>query len=175
MKFNVQVEIDWINEDYSLDEGVSNEIRKKVAEKAYEAIQQTVSEKISAQIDDTLDAKIMETYDNFMSKEFTVYDKWGEVVKKETSVKGMLKEKLDKFFTEKVDKNGKPSNYGGEERYLYILNKHAQKKMDEFSDKLAKSVLDDIKSDLVKYSEEKAIKKVAKAVFSNYQIKQLID
>ncbi|MDO6389044.1 hypothetical protein Q4E40_02810 [Pontibacter sp. BT731] len=171
MKFTVEVEIDWIDEETGLNEAVSGEIKSRLADKVYKHVEKQLADKISKDISSSLDAQIQKTYEEFMEKSFTIYDQWGDPKKENVSVKSLLKEKLDNFLTERVDDNGKPTGYGGKVRYEQILDKQSQKQINDFLSQLSAKVIAGIKNDI----NEQAVERITKGILSDYSLKKLVN
>lgn len=175
MKFNVTVDIDWIDEECGIDETVSEEIKNKLTDKVFATVEKQIgeklTEKISSQVDGILDKKIMQTYDEFLSKGFNIYDRWGDIKEENVNVKEILKKKLDIFMAEKVDSHGRTDNYGGKPRYEVILDNQAQKQIDSFLSKVSSQVIEGIKKDI----NDEAVKKITESILSDYSLKKLIN
>ena len=127
MKFNVDVEIDWLEEGGTIDEevkkqiinGISSRINKQSQEDMTKAVEKEISTKVSA----LLDAKMNEILEDFLKRGVKITDQWG-AVKKEIVIEDLVKEKFDKFMTAKVDSDGRESDYGSSmPRIDWILNK----------------------------------------------------
>ncbi|URZ06438.1 hypothetical protein [Clostridium felsineum] len=175
MRFKVEVDIDWINEDCGIDETVSEEIKSKLTDKVFttveKQIQEKLTEKISKQVDAVLDKKIMQTYDEFLSKGFNIYDRWGDLREENVNVKELLKKKLDTFMSENVDEEGRSDRYNGKPRYAVILDNQSQKQINEFLGKLSRNVIEGIKEDI----NNEAVKKITESILSDYSLKKLVN
>jgi len=170
MKISVDFNLDWIEEERDLDEAIQSRIISEVVKKVSEKINETAIEKISLKVNEILDEKIKTMFDDFMDKSFDVCDQWGDVKHKNVNVKNLLKEKLDKLLTEKVDLNGNPTQYNGTLRYLQILDQQSKKQIDEFITNISKTVIAGVKADI----NEEAQKKITKAILGDYDLKKLI-
>jgi len=170
MKISVDFNLDWIEEERDLDEAIQSRIISEVVKKVSEKINETAIEKISLKVNEILDEKIKTMFDDFMDKTFDVCDQWGDVKQKGVNVKNLLKEKLDKLLTEKVDQNGNPTQYNGTSRYLQILDQQSKKQIDEFITNISKNVIQGVKADI----NEEAQKKITKAILGDYDLKKLI-
>ena len=170
MKISVDFNLDWFEEERDLDEAIQSRIISEVVKKVSEKINETAIEKISLKVNEILDEKIKTMFDDFMDKSFDVCDQWGDVKHKNVNVKNLLKEKLDKLLTEKVDLNGNPTQYNGTLRYLQILDQQSKKQIDEFITNISKNVIQGVKADI----NEEAQKKITKAILGDYDLKKLI-
>lgn len=171
MKFNIEVELDYIYEN-SIDEIIINKIANEVTKKITKNIEAQVTEQVSQKINEILDLKIMELFDEFLNKGFTLYDRWGDVVRENVNVKQLLKEKLDKFMTEYVDEKGNTTNsYNGRPRYEQILNNEAKKQINGFLDELSRTVIKGIKEDI----NQAAVERISKAILNDYELGKLVN
>lgn len=178
MKFNVEVEIDWLGDDWTVDEKFACELNKKIEDKLVdrliEGVDKDITKNISERVNDTIDEKINSFVDEFMDKGFTQVDRWGDVIKENVNPKDLLKEKLDSFLTSKVDKKtGKSTNdsYSSEQRYEYILSKTAKEHIAKWQQEVSDNVLKEIKKDI----NEETRQKVVDAILKDYNLKKLIN
>ena len=116
MRFNIEVELDYINEEGCLDEAIKESILHKITE--------TVMEKVGKEVDAKLDeivvmaakekaSKIVDQItEDFVTKEFTKLDPSGDEIETGLTVKALLKREFDAFWKANVDKQGRQSNYG---------------------------------------------------------------
>ena len=170
MKFSVEVDIDWIDEESNIDETVSKEIIGKLVNKIHEQVKKDIDRSVPDKMNKKLDQLIMKTYEELLIKEITPRDSYGDAIGEDTTVINMLKDKLNKFMTEKVDSDGKPTNYNGELRYKQILNKEAQKQINSFINDVSTKVINGIKDDINAEAQER----IARNILSDYDLKKLI-
>lgn len=116
MKLNIQVELEWIDEEGNLDEQVRNQIISGVVARVsrgnIEEAERAAKEAIRTQVAATIDNQIIKITEELLAGEFDVTDRWGEVKVHQTTVKKELKKELDAFLTQKVDKDGRPQPDG---------------------------------------------------------------
>ena len=165
-KFNITVDIDYIDEDGNLDDAlcdqivnsvvsrVSDTVTKKIEDKATEIFENQISN-VEASVSDRLNAMM----DEFFSTPKDITDQWGDVIKKGVTVKQTLKEACDNFLTQPVDQNGSPTKGYGTRyntRVDYIVAKSIDYSMDsaikravsEVTDNLKKKISDEIKTQM---------------------------
>ena len=147
MKFNVEIEIDWIEGDGTIDDEVRsqiiNGITHRINRKSQEEIEKKVNELISKETEVIIENRLNQILDDFVSKEITVTDKWGDP-KKTIVVNDLIKQKFDSFMTENVDeRDGKTTDYGKTiPRVEYIVGERIQK----YCDKKTKEMVSDVES-----------------------------
>lgn len=120
MKLNISVELEWLGEDGNLDaevkqeiiSGVKNAISRdclaKVEKEASEQINQAINESISV-AKKAIEQKAIKFADDWLEKEVTVTDKWGDVQDCLT-ITDLIKRSFDKTLEKKVDSSGNFSN-----------------------------------------------------------------
>lgn len=140
MKFNVEVEIDWLGEDGDLDEAVRKQVIDGVVARLSEGFVKGIVKDASQQVNDRIDQLVTNLFEGFMSKGVTVTNRWGEVEKEGVSIVSLIKERLDGALVEKVDSQGRPSHYGDKTRLQYMIDERVQKAVD----KVTKNVVEQV-------------------------------
>ena len=144
-KFNVTVDLDWLDEEESIDDALRSEIMSKVAEKIVANTEKKISaetenfmKKYISEMETTVHERMNQIMEEFLTTPKNITNQWGEVVKEGVTVKGMLTEACDKFLDQKVDDNGKPDNsyYGTKQTRLQyyvnqVVNDSMKRKIDE--------------------------------------------
>jgi hypothetical protein len=117
MKLEITVDIDWIEEDGSIDEevkhqiisGVKNSISRqcldKVEKEASKQIDKAIQESIT-KARESIEKKAIEFADDWLENEVVVTDKWGEA-KDALTIKDLIKRTFDGLLEKKVDKDGR--------------------------------------------------------------------
>ncbi|HHL2708988.1 TPA: hypothetical protein ACQ39K_000474 [Yersinia enterocolitica] len=120
MKLNISVELEWLGEDGDLDaevkqeiiSGVKNAISRdclaKVEKEASAQINQAINESISV-AKKAIEQKAIKFADDWLEKEVTVTDKWGDVQDCLT-ITDLIKRSFDKTLEKKVDSSGNFNN-----------------------------------------------------------------
>lgn len=151
MKFNIEIELDWMDEGYELDEvlksQISKEIVKKVSDKAIENFENSASNKIKNvydKIESKIDALVTKEFNQIIKKPVVQTDKWGDIKKEYKTVKEMIKTKFDNWLMEKVDERGNPSSYGKFTRMNYFIDYQ----LSEFSKNFSKETVKEMREKL---------------------------
>ena len=144
-KIKIEVDLDWINEGGGIDEKVKNEIINNIVERFEKSINHDITEKaeelISKKIQEKIDEKVNNITSELLNREFNLCDKWGDITRKNVRVIDLLKEKLDNFLIEKVDKDGKTNGYNSNiQRIDYIIQKNIDSTMKIKVEEAAKEV-----------------------------------
>lgn len=144
-KFNITVELDWVDEEGSIDDVVKNEIIENIttrfSKKLNDEIIKTAEKKVSEKINASIDKEINTILDKLLNNKFDLVDEYGDVIKAKTSAIQIIKQKLDGFLTEKVDKEGKTNSYNTcMTRLDYIINKNITYTMEQKVNKAAEQV-----------------------------------
>ncbi len=150
MKFNIEIELDYIDEEGSLDDSIKGSILKSVTG--------IVMEKVSKQVDAKLDKIIIQAAEkkarqivnqiakNFTTKKFTKSDKWGETIEVNQTVKDILIREFDHFWNATVDKHGSRAEYGEKmTRIEWTIEKHIEEHSKKFAEQITKDTEQKIK------------------------------
>ena len=143
MKFNITVDLDWLNEDESLDEAFQSRIIDAVIAKVSKETIANVTQQAERVISQQITELVAATYTQFLGKGVTITNRWGEVEKENVSVEGLIKERFDKFLTETVDEDGRTySGYGNSNRtrLQWMLNDRIQKQTKQISEQIVREV-----------------------------------
>lgn len=123
---NITLDLDWFEENGSLDEALKqkivDEVVQKIADNEIDNISETAENMISEQI-----GKRMNDYmDKLFDEPRNITDRWGEVIKENVTIKSQLKEALDNFVDQKVDRKGNISSgaYDSIARVQYMAEKY---------------------------------------------------
>ena len=135
MKFTVEVDLDWMEEDGSLTESVQRQvigkIEDRVSEEARKQITLAVADRLGTIVDDNLNDILQE----WMSNKVEVTDQWGEVVHS-GAILDMIKKKFDLFWNTKVDAQGRSGRdmYGDRAtRVEWIISNSVEKHCKRFA------------------------------------------
>ena len=138
MKLNITVDLEWLGEDGDMDaeikheiiSGVKNAISRdclaKVEKEASTQINQAINESIMA-AKKSIEQKAIQFADDWLMKEVTVTDKWGDVQECLT-VTDLIKRSFDKTLERKVDSSGNftNDNYNSMPLVKYLMGKRME-------------------------------------------------
>lgn len=152
MKLNLEIELDWIDEEKGLDETVKEQIIDGVTARVEKQISSKIEEKVNKVIDETIVSKINEKTDalftDFVSRQVTLCDNYGSKIKVYESMEQLIKERFDNFMTQKVDSEGRTttSSYGTSyQRLEFIIDKQLKDFAHKFTTDAVKQVSEEIK------------------------------
>lgn len=118
MKLNIQVELEWLDEEGNIDEEVQHQIISGVKQAISKDCLNLVEKKTQKAIDDGMSSainlmknKVSEFFENWLNNEAVITDKYGDEVEA-GSLRDIIKREFNNTMNEKVDKNGSPSSYG---------------------------------------------------------------
>lgn len=174
MKFNIEINIDWIDEDSSLDDNIKNQIIDTVTAEVRENTMTDVSQKVVAILEGKVEELVTETYSNIINKPIKITDKYGDVKKEYDGVKEMIKEKFDKWLLEKVNSDGRPAtstyntNYS---RIDWFIQKHLKPLSEKFTKEMVQTVTSKLKSTLTEDMKNLLGERVLEVV----NVKQLLE
>lgn len=161
-KFKIDVEIDWIGEDGTLDDQIKENIKDSIIYK----IEKTVMKDIRDTAVNIAEQRIGLWINNFIqtmvSERRIPYkaNNYGSEVEM-VSMEEMLGKQFEKALNEQVDKNGKPTNssydrYGT--RLAWVTGETARK----YADERVKEFVKDIKRDIESYTSTKVKEEMMK-------------
>lgn len=166
MRLNVTVDLDWIEEDESIDDeikrqvlsGVSRQVSEKLLSELGDSAQKQLVEKLENQVS----AALTERIETFLTRKFDVTDRFGRKTEEQTSVDDLLAQRV-------LDATTKPTLNGyGEATDRHpeysIINWAIHKKMNavgEFIEKAIHAELKDTKDNIKQMVKEKIKTNVA--------------
>lgn len=121
MKFSVEIDLDWIEEDSSIDEevkhqiitSIENKVLKKLEEKVLASAQERIESQMEKLVTDNIHAMVSEKVAALMSLDRTATDEYGRVTKANFTIESMLIDAVESAVTRKaLDRNGKPASGG---------------------------------------------------------------
>lgn len=152
MKLNLEINLDWIDEEKGLDETIKEQIISGVVSSVQNQINSKIEDKVNRIIDETIVTKINEKTDalffDFVSRQVTLCDNYGSKIKVYENMEQLIKERFDNFMTEKVDDQGRSttSAYGKNyPRLEFIINKQLKDFAEKFTTDAVKQVSTEIK------------------------------
>lgn len=152
MKLNLEIELDWVDEESNLDETVKQNVIDAVVNKIQKNVETKVEAKINDMIDKTIVVKINTMTENlfndFMNKEIQLTDNYGSTIKSYPNVTAVIKERFDNFMMETVDEKGNTytGSYGTKyKRLTFIIDKQLQEFATKFTTDAVKQVSAEIK------------------------------
>lgn len=173
MKINVEIEIDWIKEDNSIDEEIKNEIISSVSDQIKKCVMAKVDKELFDKVNKKTDEFINVMLNNFMDREIQQYDEYGDKTKKFNSLQELLKKKFDLFMMQDVDKDGHvtSSSCYASKRIDFILNGRLKAFANEFTSNMISRVHEEIKTAVNEQMKEK----ITNDVFEILGIAEIID
>lgn len=167
-KFNITVELDWMDEEYNLDEEIRETIISGVVNKVQDRLIQQVDTECNnrinnqmANIEKAVSDKLNDIMDAFFDEPRDVTDRWGDVIKKGVTVRETLKKACDEFMNQPLDEYGKPTTSSSYKkkyntRVDYIVAKSIDHNMEyaiknavsTVTDNLKKKITDEVKKQM---------------------------
>ncbi len=151
MKLNLEVELDWIDEEMNIDDTVKQNVIDSIVNKIKSKIELSIEDKISKMIDKIVVSKINKmtekVFNDFMKREVTIGDNYGSKIKVYPTVEALIKERFDNFMTQMVDERGNTAEgYGAKyKRINYIIDEQLRSFANKFTTDAVKTVSEEIK------------------------------
>jgi len=158
MKLNIQVELDWLEDDGSIDDVVQQEIISGVKRAISKDCLKLVEKKTQQAIDDGVNAavglmqeKVAGFFEEWLNTEAVISDKYGDTVEK-GSLKEIIKREFNNCMNQNVDKDGKSCNgYGAKySRLEFVTGKKVKEIVDESLSRYGKDIDRTIKETIEK-------------------------
>ena len=172
MKVNVSVEIDWIEEDGSIDDEIKHELILGVKRAISKTCMKDMETQSKLAFDDAvqqasakISKKALDFADAWLENEVEITDKWGDKQDKIT-VKGLIKRSFDNLLERKVDSNGKfSSSYGADTKLIeYLTNKRVEDEVSKRMKDFGKGIDDRIKKAIDKSIKDNVSDRFAQMV-----------
>lgn len=154
MKLNLEIEIDWIDEERGIDEIVKNEIISGITSRIESKISEQVTKKVNDMIDnrivEIIDQKTSDVFNDFINRPVTLTDSYGSKMRVYDKMEDLIKERFDNFLIQPVDEKGNAvnsSSYGSKfKRLEFVIDKQMKDMADKFTNDAVKKVSEEIKS-----------------------------
>lgn len=166
-KFNITVDLDFIDDEYNIDneiqERIINTVVGKVKDSVITNVETESAKRINEQmasIEKAVGEKLNSIMDNFFDEPRNVTDNYGVVVKKGVTVKQTLRDACDNFLNQPVDKDGKPVKDSWSYTYKtrvdyfvakaidYPIQRSIEKAVDEIKKNLQQKITTEVKTQL---------------------------
>lgn len=167
-KFEVTVELDWIEDEDTIDEKIKEEIILGIVDKVSKNITNSLEsraneilEKKMKSLENDISDRLNKVIEEFLETPKDITDMWGDIIHRDVTVKSILKESCANYLEQKVDSNGNPTknNYGNNiTRVEYVVRRavegdlsYAIKRVtDEITKKIKEKVTDEVKTQIGK-------------------------
>lgn len=106
MKFNIEINIDWIDEDHTLDSLVQEKIEKALVDKIYKDFSSDVGNRIASTAENYIKAKTELVINTALENPITITEGWNNT-KTYDSVFAMVEERMTKLYQGKLGDGNK--------------------------------------------------------------------
>lgn len=170
-KFKIDVEIDWLGEEGTLDEQLKESIKNQIIKKIEDTVMSDIRDVAVEIAENRIGLWINKFIQTMVSTKMIPYkeSEYGSKIKMVT-LEEMLGWQFEKALNQDVDKNGKATNSSYERcgtRLQWLTGEMARKYADEKVSKFVK----DIKGDIERYTssrvKEQMIKQLTASLVSN--------
>jgi hypothetical protein len=167
-KFNVTVELDWVDEEHNLDsdirDAVIRDIKNKLSEPLLKKINEETGSTIQSQISALALSAINERINAFMTTPRNITNKFGEIEREGVTVEDILKEQLEAAVDKKMlDENGRPTrdNYNKKYSLLEYLVKARTQAVGQLIEERCKKAIEETKGSIERMVTDKVKTQVA--------------
>lgn len=152
MKINVEIDLDWIDEEKGLDgsiqeqiiEGVTAQVKAKINKDIEDKVNKIIDEQIVATINQKTDA----LFNDFINRPVALSDNYGSKIKVYDNMEQLIKERFDNFMEQSVNEKGETysGSYGTKyKRIEFIIDKQLKEFANKFTTDAVKTVSEEIK------------------------------
>lgn len=180
-KFNIVVELDWMDEEYNLDEEIRETIINSVVNKVQDRLVQQVDAECNnrinsqlANIETAVSDKLNGIMDAFFDEPRDVTDKWGDVVKKGVTVRGTLKKACDEFMNQPLDEYGKPAKSSYNTKYNTRVDYIVAKSIDHNMEWAIKNAVEDVTKNLKNKIKDEVKKQMSDKLANILEIDKML-
>lgn len=171
MKVNIQVELDWLDGEGSIDDEVQNQIISGVKQAISRDCMKLVEQKTQAAIDEGMSSaiglmqeKVSIFFEDWLNNEATITDRYGDAIEK-GSLKDIIKREFNNCMNEKVDASGKHTSYGAKyTRLEFVTGKKVQEVVDSYLSSYGKNIDATIKTTIEEGIKSRVSDKFAEMV-----------
>lgn len=171
-KFNIEIEIDWINEENQIDEEIKSRVVSGVTDIVTKKVLSDVTKEVNKGIMDKINAKVDEAYQKVVASPISITDNWGEEKEYYGSLAQAVKKRFDAYMTEKVDSRGQPTNYNSVgTRINYLIDN----RLKEYTEKFMKDAVVTIEKNIKEALENKLKDYVGEKLVNLVQLDKFIE
>jgi hypothetical protein len=146
MKLKIEIDIDYLSEEGTLDDMIKEQIAAKIVSQINDASTESLTARSEQLINERAATLVDGVFQELMKEQISITDGWGKVIKSYENTAAMIKDRFDKFMTERVNNDGAVSSYGDTQtRMDLIVKKQLEKTSKEWTQKAIKEVTESIK------------------------------
>lgn len=169
MKFNVEIDLDWVEEDSTIDEEVKRQIIGNIESRILKGLQDTVLKSAQEKIDSQIQGLITQNVHKMVSEKVaqlvvqprTQTDSYGRVVRENFTIESLLVEAVDAAVNRKtLDENGNLRSDHYQQKYSYF-DYYALKTIPALVDKQIKTLTEKTTKDIETLVKDKIKTEVA--------------
>lgn len=144
MKFNIEVDVDWLSEDGGVDDQIKAEIIANISNSISKQTVDETRKTAAANATKAIDRKINALLNSWLDKPVIITDSYGDVKQKYENIMELIKTRFDGFLDDKVDEKGEvhtACSYGGKmTRAEWMVDKRIEIVAKKWAADVAKSV-----------------------------------
>ena len=176
MKLNLEVELDYIDEEMNIDETIKQNIINQISDKIESKVSTKVKEVVESKIDNLIVAKVNELTDamfkEFISRPVILTDNYGSKLKQYENIEGIVKEKFDNFLTERVDEQGR--TYGGYGKNMPRIEYVIDSKLKEFAEKFTTEAVKRVSAEIQTHVKEGLTQKLGGELMKVLKVNEML-
>ncbi len=158
MNFKCEAEIDWIDEDCTIEDMIKKDIAAQVAHKVSQE-HTDIIKLARTGLETEINRFVADYLKGFMREKITVTDEWGTPIrgKEDVTIKDLIKRKFDNMMSVKVDSNGRVDSRSYENKYIlrdWLINKAVKKEVESNFKDFSKTIKNAVENEMHKKIKE---------------------
>jgi len=165
MKMQIEVHIDWMDDEGNVDDTIKNAVVRRIVQETKSTVSKKAVETAEKKAEEIIEKAVTEEVRRFLKGKVTTTDRFGDVIRKDISVRTIIKDQFAEALHCKVDRNGKASNgYGADQTRLeWLLQKQVSRHVEAETKRLDSKVAEQVKATInenLKESMADSVKKI---------------
>jgi hypothetical protein len=184
MKLQIEVNVDYLDEDYNVDEAIfdaiidkffSEKVNKRMTELVNQKFEQTITTAVNENIEKEINSRVQAFFDRQIHKR----NEFGDIIATYSSVDELIKRKFDDMFTQKVSKSNGTVNSSLHSsdtclKIEYLIYNEIARQQTSIVSTFSKNVLTEVKNQ-VNSDVQKQLVQHFTTLFKLDNVKSLLD
>lgn len=177
MKLNLEIELDWIDEEMQLDDAVKKEVIDSITSRINQKVEEQVTDKINKIVDETVVGKINtmteELFNEFLEREVSLTDSYGDIIQTYPTLQDLVKKRFDDFMIQTVDDEGNTydGSYQNKQRRIDFIIK---KQLEDFADKFTSDAVTKVSAEIKSHVQQGLTQKLGSELMKVLKVEKML-
>jgi len=167
MKMNIEVDIDWMDEEGNVDDTVKDAVVNRIVCETKNAVSKTVVSEAQEKAALVIDKAVMAEVKKFLTNKVSVTNEFGDVTRSNVTVKTLIRDAFSGVMEQKVNQRGEVSRdrFCKTTRLEWMIDSAVAKHVEHETRRLDREIADRVKAALngrLKEVMADSVKKVLK-------------